>query len=260
MNNVDKVIKIAKEEVGYLEKKSNKDLDSKTANAGSANYTKYGRDMHALQPSNMDYPAAWCDCFVDWCFYKAFGADLARKVLCGDFDDYTVNSANYYKRAGRWTKTAKRGYQVFFQNGGMICHTGLALNVSGGKVYTIEGNKNNRVCRREYSLNDSSIAGYGMPKYDLVTSGAAEPDHKYTGTCEVKTVQLIKGDYGRAVKALQALLSLYGYKGKDGQRLDIDGEYGDNTEYAVAQLQRDAGMTGISFGTVSSLTWAVLLN
>ena len=257
---IDKVLNIALAEEGYYEKASAAYLDSKTANAGASKYTKYGREMHALQPRNMDYPAAWCDCFVDWCFYKAFGADLARKVLCGDFDDYTVNSANYYRRAGRWTKTAKRGYQAFFQNGG-ICHTGLVLNVSGGKVYTIEGNKSNRVCRKEYNLGDSYIAGYGMPKYELVTGETVlVEDHKYTGTCEVKTVQLIKGDYGRAVKALQALLNLYGYKGKDGNVLAVDGEFGANTEYAVTQLQKKAGMTGINFGTVSKMTWAVLLN
>ena len=37
----DRVIAIAQKEVGYLEKKSNKDLESKTANAGKNNYTKY---------------------------------------------------------------------------------------------------------------------------------------------------------------------------------------------------------------------------
>ena len=45
MNNVSKVIQIAEEQVGYLEKASNKDLDDKTKNAGSANWTKYGRDL-----------------------------------------------------------------------------------------------------------------------------------------------------------------------------------------------------------------------
>lgn len=43
-----KVINIALAEEGYLEKKSNKDLDDKTANAGSANYTKFARDMDAI--------------------------------------------------------------------------------------------------------------------------------------------------------------------------------------------------------------------
>lgn len=45
-NTVDKVIKVAENEVGYLEKKSNSSLNSKTANAGSANYTKYTYEMH----------------------------------------------------------------------------------------------------------------------------------------------------------------------------------------------------------------------
>lgn len=257
---IDKVLNIALAEEGYKEKASAASLDSKTANAGSANYTKYGKEMHALQPRTMDYPAAWCDCFVDWCFYKAFGATLARKILCGDFDDYTPNSANYYRQAGRWTKNSKRGYQIFFKNASGICHTGLVLNVSGGKVYTIEGNKSNAVRKMEYRLDDSYIAGYGMPKYELATGEAAAPDHKYTGTCEVKTVQLIKGDYGPAVKSLQDLLNLYGYKGADGKALTVDGQFGSNTEHAVAQLQKHAGMSGINFGTVSKLTWAVLLN
>ena len=57
-NTVDKVLNIAEAEVGYLEKKTNADLDSKTKNAGYNNYTKYGRDMHKLYPSVMDFPAA----------------------------------------------------------------------------------------------------------------------------------------------------------------------------------------------------------
>jgi len=42
----DAVIKTANEELGYLEKKSNYALDSKTENAGSNNWTKYLRDIY----------------------------------------------------------------------------------------------------------------------------------------------------------------------------------------------------------------------
>lgn len=58
-----KMVSVALAEVGYLEKKSNSQLDSKTANAGSNNYTKYGAwyGMNA-QP--------WCDIFVSWCAYQ----------------------------------------------------------------------------------------------------------------------------------------------------------------------------------------------
>ena len=41
--DISKVISTAEGEVGYLEKKSNKNLDSKTGNAGSNNFTKYLR-------------------------------------------------------------------------------------------------------------------------------------------------------------------------------------------------------------------------
>lgn len=53
MNGASKVIKIAREELGYLEKASNDTpethyLDSKTANAGDKNFTKYARDIDAI--------------------------------------------------------------------------------------------------------------------------------------------------------------------------------------------------------------------
>lgn len=73
---INAVIGIAEEEIGYLEKRSNSQLDSKTANAGSGNYTKYWRD---IAPSYQAQP--WCAGFVSWCFYKAFGLTTARKLL-----------------------------------------------------------------------------------------------------------------------------------------------------------------------------------
>ena len=71
---VESVIAIAAAEVGYLEKKSNKDLNSKTANAGTKNYTKYGKWF------GMN-PAYWCAMFISWIFYKAYGTETGKKVL-----------------------------------------------------------------------------------------------------------------------------------------------------------------------------------
>lgn len=187
MNYVDKVITIALNEVGYLEKKSNKNLDSKTANAGSANYTKYGRDMHTLYPSVMDFPAPWCDCFVDWCFYQAYGITNAKSLLGGNFNDYTVASANLYKNKKAWhTSNPKIGDQIFFKNSSGICHTGLVYNVDNKYVYTVEGNTSSgssvisnggEVCKKKYLLNNSKIAGYGRPKYDTEkTEGWSQDD------------------------------------------------------------------------------------
>ena len=75
---VGHLLDVAAAEVGYLEKRNGSQLDDKTANAGANNYTKYGRDMHRIQPRNMDYPAAWCDCFVDWCMWRAAGKDAKK--------------------------------------------------------------------------------------------------------------------------------------------------------------------------------------
>ena len=45
MSPIDKVLSIAKQELGYLEKKSNAYLYDKTANVGSGNYTKYWAEI-----------------------------------------------------------------------------------------------------------------------------------------------------------------------------------------------------------------------
>ena len=248
---IDRVLIVAEAEVGYREKASPYNLDDKTINAGSANYTKYGRIMHQIQPSNMDYPAAWCDCFVDWCFYETFGANLARKMLCGTFDDYTVNSANMYKSAGRWHSSGKRGDQIFFRDSSGICHTGLVQNVSGNMVYTIEGNKGNAVRRCQYYITDSTIAGYGRPRYDLALG---EQEERYM--FEPETVR--KGCKGASALLLQKLLKAEGYTGSNGAVLALDGDFGGNTETAVKEYQRKH--TGLAVDGICGVnTWKSII-
>lgn len=45
---IKELVALAEKEVGYLEKRSNSQLDDKTANAGDKNFTKYQRDMDAI--------------------------------------------------------------------------------------------------------------------------------------------------------------------------------------------------------------------
>ena len=162
-----KVIDIALGEVGYLEKATDAQLDDKLANAGSGNHTKYGRDMHGIDPGIMEYADAWCDAFVDWCFVQAFGIENARGLLGGSFNDYTPVSAQLFKDQMSWYTSAPRvGDQVFFQGSGGINHTGIVYAVANGKIYTVEGNSSDRVAKREYALNAARIAGYGRPLYN----------------------------------------------------------------------------------------------
>ena len=116
MSPIDKLIAIAEGELGYLEKKSNKDLDDKTANAGSANYTKYNRDMKAWAGS-AGLNDQWCQNFVDWCFVRAFGLDGA-KALIHTFTNYTPTGSNAFKKRNRYVKRGSgkpaRGDVIYF--------------------------------------------------------------------------------------------------------------------------------------------------
>lgn len=221
---IDAVLKIAAGEVGYKE--------------GANNHTKYGDEMHALQPRNMDKNAPWCDAFVDWCMVQAFGAETAKKVLCGDFDDYTYNSVALYKKAGRWSQTAHRGDQIFFGGSG---HTGIVESVENGRVHTIEGNKGDMVKRCDYPASHSSIIGYGRPKYELV--GTIN-----TITEEYDMPTLKRGSQGKAVKVLQVILG----------GLEVDGSFGPKTQNAVLKFQSDHDLETDS--VVGPLTWKALLN
>lgn len=183
-----KVIALARAEEGYLEKSAAwwrkhgaAGLYEKTAGAGSDNYTKYGYEMHKLYPQVMDFPAAWCDAGVDWLFMTAYGVSNAKKLLGGNFDDYTVASAQLYKDKGAWRNggiVPEPGWQIFFKNSTRIYHTGLVLEVveSGGKKYVVtwEGNTSsaagvvaNGGCTRikTYQVDYDRIAGYGVPPY-----------------------------------------------------------------------------------------------
>lgn len=180
-NTVDKVIIIADSEVGYLEKKSNKNLDDKTANAGSNNYTKYWEVLASGMNGN-----AWCNCFVNWCFSKAYGTESAKNLLCtsGNWSYYTPTSAGYFKKKNQWhTSNPKIGDVIYFKNSTRIHHVGLVYKVDSKYVYTIEGNTNagntviangGGVARKKYLLTNSAIAGYGRPKYDVETDKKME--------------------------------------------------------------------------------------
>ena len=204
MNDAKKVIAVAMAEVGYLEKSKaayKKDpnvIYEKTAGAGQDNITKYGKEMHDIYPKTMDFPAYWCDEFVDWCFQKAYGVSNAKGLL-GDFDDYTVNSATLYSRKGALDDKPSVGAQVFFTKNGKISgchHTGIVYQYDSDYFYTIEGNTSsadavipNGGCVAKKKYLRSKYKGkvlFGHPKYDTENNSDL--------TAVAKAV--IRGEYG----------------------------------------------------------------
>lgn len=280
-----KVIALALAEVGYLEKKSADQLDSQTANAGSANYTKYARDLDALGDfyNGRKQGYAWCDVFVDWCFVQAYGVENALKLLCakrGSSGAGCTYSLNYYIAAGRYLKRADKpevGDQIFFGSVGNSNHTGIVYKVDDTTVYTVEGNTSGAdgvvpnggaVCKKSYLRSYSGIAGYGRPAYNDGFVGDSvdaepvaptpEPAPEPETPAETKPVfdppKLRTGDKGAAVKKLQHLLLDCGCSvGPDG----ADGDFGARTASAVRLVQKKLGrpMTG----TADAWIWAALI-
>ena len=64
---------------------------------------------------------------------------------------------------------------------GEISHTGIVEKISGGKVYTIEGNSDGMVTRHHYLTGNARIYGYGHPDWDIV-----KDDGKESGESEEK--------------------------------------------------------------------------
>jgi LysM repeat protein len=180
------LIAIAVAEIGYHEKETCSNLDNDTANSGDGNHTKYGRDLHdaGYYNSHDKCGYAWCDQFVDWCFWKLCDEDAeeAQKMSCqsGPYGAGCVYSKQYYENAGRYyTSNPKPGDQIFFSSTGRIDHTGIVETVNGNTITTVEGNTSDRVARRTYSLNSSYIKGFGRPIFsDDMESDNKEEDNK----------------------------------------------------------------------------------
>lgn len=125
-----RVIKEAKKYVGYLEKKSNFQLENFSANAGSKNYNMFAPHAKKATGSSVYVNGqAWCDMFVDDVMIRALGVDRARALL-GGWSAYTPTSANYLKKVATVVKPeqARFGDILFFKNSTRICHTGFVTN------------------------------------------------------------------------------------------------------------------------------------
>lgn len=289
------VIKIALAEEGYLEKASNSQLDSKTANAGSKNYTKYARDLDNIPGfyNGKKNGYAWCDVFVDWCFVQAFGVDKAKELLLQPNKSLGAGckySMNYYISKGQFCDTPEIGDQIFFVSGTTITHTGLVYNVDKSYVYTIEGNTSSAsgvvanggsVRKKKYSLSYSKIAGYGRPAYDKETIGIYKPTVLEWQKAAIADGFVFPkygadGEWGKecesvAKKAVcKKPLIGYKYKYKNMTKIiqkflgfsknDTDGLFGDKTKNAVIEYQKSVGFTGKDIdGAVGINTWKSIL-
>ena len=153
-------------QVGYLEKRSNSNLDSKTGNAGYNNYTKYSRDVNKMGLMGCQ-GQPWCATYQFWICAQIFGKSKALEIMGNGF--YNCNSVKAHAKAkGTWHSTPKLGALVIFRNG---AHIGRVISISGNTIRTNEGNTSSGslnsveanggcVAEKSYTIGNSQIDGY----------------------------------------------------------------------------------------------------
>ena len=239
-NLANDIIKVSLDEVGYIEKASNSNLDSKTGNKGTNNFTKYSRDINKLGLMGCQ-GQAWCATSQFWIEVQAAGLEQALKnwnmtkttyVGYNCFDTY-----NAFDNVKKTSKTPKLGCLVIFT----FSHMGRVVDIDFNKktFTTIEGNTSAKtydrnggmVAKKTYYFNDPKIKGFCIIDYD---------DAKNTTT--TTTTATTKKPVSENVKSGQKWLnSYYGvlFNKHLGALLEMDGEYGTKTRAAAICTWKD---------------------
>jgi len=154
MSTVDKVISIAKAEVGYHEGYSNGHWNNKE---------KYAAEVPGLDWA--DYQP-WCATFVSWCLLKS---GLSRDLF---YITASVAAArDWAKHNKQFSEYPAIGAQAIFGINGDV-HTGIVYGYDGTYIYTVEGNTNvngsaegDGVYYKKRLRKDPFVYGYSYPKY-----------------------------------------------------------------------------------------------
>ena len=276
MNVIEKLISVAREELGYLEKASNSNLYDKIANAGYKNFTKYWQD---IKPSWQGQP--WCAVFVTWCFEKAFGKENARKLLKHYPYTYCPQMANLFTL----NANPKAGDIVIFYYRGQFAHTGIVIKVNGDYFETIEGNTNNgstivpnggSVCKKSYYNSKLPGTKFCTPNWSLINSipSSTKLENNWIARLQAECNRqgfskqvvdgipgpntlkgcpmLQAGATGKITRILQQRLTNLGFNTKG-----VDGIFGQNTKKAVMNFQKSRKLS--VDGIVGKNTWSKLL-
>lgn len=166
------VVSIALTQVGYHEGNSDSEMHGNNG-SGSKNFVEYNRLYGKLdngEGNGTSYGYSWCCSFVSWCLRQANVPTslVTTEVSCPRMITWLKANSKYVTRASGHTPIA--GDIIFFKSSTSkqtASHIGIVLGVSGNLVYTVEGNANNNVAKRSYSLTDTYIVGYGVPNYTV---------------------------------------------------------------------------------------------
>lgn len=143
-----------------------------------------------------------------------------------------------------------------------IHHT--AMFAGSGKIVHARGQSYGSPATGDQGT-EFAVTGYYNYPWDCVLryTGAepSEPVSVLKGDCNVTLKWFLIGAVDPEIEKIQLILNAHGYRGKNGLPLDVDGELGEQTAYAIETLQRQKGFGGdTNWGTVAGKTWKTIMD
>ncbi len=154
----EEAVKLATDQVGYLEKDSMDNLYDYTANAGTNNYTKYAVELCVA------YGQPWNATFFWWVMSTT---GVPREA----YPNRTTVTSDWYKERGMFRETTDYTPQpgdYIILGDRMQCGLVESVDVETNTVTYIAGNVSDSVARVTRNLDDEYIYGYGLIDYDYV--------------------------------------------------------------------------------------------
>jgi hypothetical protein len=197
------------------------------------NDTKFNRWLGTIKgcPAG-GFGYAWCHSFVSYCLGHSGNANAGpRTAGC-------LAGVAWFKQRGRFSGAPQVGDLVYYgANGGT--HVELVVGVSANSLQTIGGNTSGSVDGKTFFNGDgvyrktvmrtSRIFGFGHPLYG---SGAATPGGGGGTASAVEPMTTV-----RSIRQQQEAVNSLGRT----PPLDVDGEWGPETEKGVKWLQKRVG-------------------
>ena len=183
------------------------------------------------------YP--WCHCFVSYCLWHSDNAGAGPKTAgC-------KAGVDWFKARGRFSNNPHVSDLVYYGADGGT-HVELVIGVDSTNITTIGGNTSGGVAlgsrlfngdgvyTKKVDRRSSRIFGYGSPDY---ASGAADPGKG--GGATASTAEPFTNI--RSIRKQQEAVNSLGRT----PPLDVDGEWGPQTEKGVKWLQKRIGCTEV---------------
>lgn len=220
MNNIEKVLNVARSQLGYTETNENETI---------YNIAFYGYNQ----------PAHWCAIFIWWVFKTA---GLSNLIYNGEKFDGCTQLLKWGIHNGLIRKTPSIGDLAIYDwdNSGDGDHVGIITDVSkwnsSGVFTDIEGNTDNRV------MYKTRTAEYVRAFIHIEYSNTEKENEEMIYT-DLPLLQF--GSTGRTVKIWQAIVGA-----------DIDGIFGSQTKQYTIDFQREAFNDPSEYdGIVGKKTW-----